>query len=121
MLDPFFCCLCCKLCSCYFASHVALYSNSVCAVLGCLLKHQEVLEREFNEAEETGDNEGQDGGNGDGDALAAEREIEEAVFMSSFIPRSLFEVRRPFFSVFFSCDGRVTFNLWHPTSPFVFL
>lgn len=50
---------------------------------------QEVLEREFTEAEAE---EEEDGGR-DVDAIAAEREIQEAVFMSSYIPRSLHEVR----------------------------
>lgn len=59
---------------------------------------QDILEREFNEAEATaeeeeGEGDGlRDGPVGDGGSLAAKREIEEAVFMSSYIPRSLHEV-----------------------------
>lgn len=52
---------------------------------------QDILEREFNEAEAE-EEEGLGRKGGDGGALAAEREIEEAVFMSSYIPRSLHEV-----------------------------
>ncbi|CAM9849961.1 unnamed protein product, partial [Scytosiphon promiscuus] len=64
---------------------------------------KEVLEKEFDEAEafeeEYGssshnNNNGEDGADGRGNAreLAAELEIQDAVFMSSYIPRSLHEV-----------------------------
>lgn len=48
-----------------------------------------MLEKEFNEAEAL-----EEEGRGDvkGGELAAELEIQEAVFMSSYIPRSLHEV-----------------------------
>lgn len=54
---------------------------------------QEILEREFNEAQAEEEELGGGGaGAGDGASLAAQREVEEAVFMSSYIPRSLHEV-----------------------------
>lgn len=56
-------------------------------------KCQELLEKEFDEAEAFEDEHlNGDNGNGDGGELAAELEIQEAVFMSSYIPRSLHEV-----------------------------
>lgn len=54
---------------------------------------QEVLEKEFDEAEAFEDEcMNGDNANGDGGELAAELEIQDAVFMSSYIPRSLHEV-----------------------------
>lgn len=63
---------------------------------------QEVLEKEFDEAEafeeeygsSSNHNNNGDGGDSRGNAreLAAELEIQDAVFMSSYIPRSLHEV-----------------------------
>lgn len=58
---------------------------------------QEVLEQELDEADAFHDRE-EAGGTKDGieEELAAEKEIQEAVFMSSYIPRSLHEVRKGF-------------------------
>lgn len=57
------------------------------------LSSQEVLEKEFDEAEAFEDEcMNGDGNNGEGGELAAELEIQDAVFMSSYIPRSLHEV-----------------------------
>lgn len=50
-----------------------------------------MLEKEFGEAEALEDEYHLDGKR-DGGELAAELEIQEAVFMSSYIPRSLHEV-----------------------------
>ena len=65
---------------------------SVCFLtLSCGAK-QDLLEKEFGEAEAL--EEEHANGTGDGGELAAELEIQEAVFMSSYIPRSLHEVMR---------------------------
>lgn len=70
---------------------------------------QEMLEREFNEAEVEEEELG-----GDGASLAAQREVEEAVFMSSYIPRSLHEVHGSGLNHLF-----FTFSLY-PIAEFVF-
>lgn len=54
---------------------------------------QEVLEKEFDEAQAFEDeSKNEDGKSEKGAELAAELEIQDAVFMSSYIPRSLHEV-----------------------------
>lgn len=61
--------------------------SSACLDNRCVWDTQEILEKEFDEAEALEDED-----HGDGGEAAAELEIEEAVFMSSYIPRSLHEV-----------------------------